>query len=159
MPTAGCVAVPSRAGLAAPSPTFDPLRFFAGRTAGEGELRVLLSGSRPVRVAGEGRVEPGGTLTLVQQVRRGERPPGTRTWRLRALEGGRFAGTLTDAIGPVRAEVSGNRLHVRFRMRGGFDAEQWLFLQPGGGTVLNRMTVCKFGLPVASLRETIRRLP
>ena len=44
-------------------------------------------------------------------------------------------------------------------MQGGLHAQQWFYLQPGGQVALNRMVVTKFGLPVASLDETIRRLP
>ncbi len=154
---AACAAAPARSGLAAAGPVFSPQAFFTGATVGEGTLRVALSRGRPIRVAGSGRVEPDGTLVLVQRIEQAGRRPRTRTWRLRPLDGTRFTGTLTDAVGPVRAKVQGNRLHIRFTARGGLGVEQWLFLQPGGQVALNRMAVRKFGIPVASLRETIRR--
>ncbi len=153
-----CVSVPSRSGLAAARPVFSPQAFFTGATVGEGVLRIALSPERPIRVEGKGHVEPDGTLVLVQRVGQAGRPSRTRTWRLRPLDGSRFSGTLTDAIGPVRAEATGNRLHIRFTAERGLGVEQWIYLQPGGTTALNRMVVRKFGLPVASLRETIRRL-
>lgn len=159
LPMAGCVSTPPRAGLAAPQPVFSPLAFFSGRTVGDGMLRIALSRARPIRVLGDGRGEPDGTLVLVQQVEESGRPPRTRTWHLRRLSDRRFTGTLSDASGPVLAEVDGNRLHIRFAARGGIGVEQWLYLQPDGRTALNRMVVRKFGLPVAALRETIRRVP
>ena len=55
--------------------------------------------------------------------------------------------------------MDGNRLHLRFTTTdGGLDAEQWLYLQPGGRVALNRMVLRKFGLPVATLDETIRKV-
>ena len=42
-------------------------------------------------------------------------------------------------------------------MKGGLHAQQWLYLQPGGQVARNRMVVTKFGVPVASLDETITK--
>ena len=156
---AGCVSIGPSAKLAAPAPLLAPQTFFAGRTVGEGTLRVLLSPSRPVHVAGDGRVGPDRTLVLTQRVGEGSKPARDRTWHLRPLGSGHFAVALSDATGPVAADVVGNRLHLRFHAKGGLVVEQWIYLQPDGDTALNRMVVRKFGLPVASLRETIRRLP
>ena len=36
---------------------------------------------------------------------------------------------------------------------------QWLYLQPGGRTALNRMVVRKLGIAVVTPDETIRRMP
>lgn len=154
-----CVSIGPSAKLAAPAPVFVPQAFFVGHTVGEGVSRVTLSHSRFVHVVGDGRVEPDGTLVLHQRVAEGNKPPRDRVWRLRELGGGRFAVTLSDATGPVEADVAGNRLHLRFRAKGGLGIEQWIYLQPGGDTALNRMVVRKFGVGVASLRETIRRVP
>lgn len=59
----------------------------------------------------------------------------------------------------MAADVVGNSLHLRFHVKGGLSIEQWIYLQPGTDTALNRMVVRKIGLPVAALRETIRRVP
>ena len=64
---------------------------------------------------------------------------------------------MTGARGLVAAEVEGNRMHIRFTMEHGLVAEQWIYLQPGGQIALNRMSVSKLGVRVASLEETIRR--
>ena len=162
---AGCVTTPEHIDLARSAPVFSPNEFFAGASTGEGDLRILLSGASQTHVTSRGEVAPDGTLVLVQQVQRGSGPPTTRTWRLHAVgpaAGGRYAGSLTSAEGPVSGEVEGNRLHLRFTAKsalGGLDTEQWLYLQPGGREALNRMVVRKFGIPVASLRETIRKSP
>lgn len=154
----GCVSLPpSPPGLAASAPAFSPERFFGGRTAGDGVLQVLASRPRTVRVLGAGRLEADETLVVMQQVREGDMPPRERSWRIRQVAPGRYAGTLSDAAGPVTGEVSGNMMRLRFRMKGGLAAEQRLFLQPDGRTVLNRMTIRKLGIAVATLAETIRK--
>ena len=86
---------------------------------------------------------------------RGHRPE-TRQWRFRRLGPNRYAGTLSDAAGPVAGEVQGNMLHLRYPMKGGVSAEQWIYLQPDGRTALNRMRLTKLGITVGRLDETIR---
>lgn len=153
----GCVGVPPHADLAAPQPVFAPAAFFAGRTEGQARLKVIFGGTRPVHVIGEGRVTPDGTLVLDQVVTQAGKPAKRREWRIRETAPGRYGGTLTDASGPVVGEVTGNCLHLSYSMRGGVQAEQWIYLQPGGATALNRMSITKFGIPVARLAETITK--
>lgn len=143
----------------AATPVFDPVAFFAGRTRGTGSLKIILHRRQRTLVLGSGVVRPDGSIVLDQEVRRGEDAPTDRTWRLQAVGRGRYRGTLTDAVGPVTGEVGGNRLHLSFAMKGGLRAQQWLYLEPGGQVARNRMVVTKFGLPVASLDETIAREP
>ncbi|MBI0476974.1 DUF3833 family protein [Sphingomonas sp. MA1305] len=141
----------------AAAPVFDPAAFFTGRTEGRGTLAVVFKGKQTTLVEGRGQIEPDGTIVLDQQVRRGQGAPSHRQWRLHPDGLGRYAGTLTDASGPVAGQVSGNRLHLSFPMKGGLRAQQWLYLQPGGQVARNRMVVTKFGIAVASLDETITR--
>lgn len=154
-----CVAVSPDHELAAAAPSFSPEGFFAGKTAGSGTLRVVFSRSREVRVAGNGNVDNDGTFVLTQTVMEGDKPARTRVWHLHRVGGNRFTGTLTDAVGPVTGDAHGNLFHLRFRAKGGLRIEQWLYLQPDSRTSLNRMVVRKFGIPVAALSETIRRVP
>jgi hypothetical protein len=158
LPVAGCVSTPRHVGLAAAGPSFAPEVFFAGRTVGDGVLRVDLSPAKRVHVEGDGRVGADGALTLVQHVEQQGSPTRVRTWRLRSRRDGGFDAGLSDAVGPVDVEAHGNLLHVRFVMKGGLGVEQWIYLQPDGRTALNRMVVRKFGVPVAALRETIRKI-
>lgn len=155
---AGCSASAPDEGLARAQPVFDPAVFFAGRTQGDGTLKVVFKDAQPVRVQGSGQIAPDGSLTLDQVVVRGGRPPERRQWRIRRAGSGSFAGSLSDASGPVTGDVRGNRLHLAYPMKGGVHAEQWIYLQPDGRSALNRMRITKFGMPVASLNETIRKL-
>ena len=153
----GCAGLGETGRFAAPSPHFEPARFFAGASHGEARLKILFRAPQRVAVDSIGRVGADGVLLLDQHIRQGDVPVRARRWRIRLDGPGRYVGTLTDAEGPVTGEVAGNRLHLRFRARGGLDMEQWLFLEPGGQVAHNRMVVRKFGLTVAVLDEVIRR--
>ena len=142
----------------AEAPAFPLVRFFEGRTEGRGVLKVMLKAPVPIRVESVGRVEPDGTLVLVQKIEEGKKPARTRSWRMREVSPGRYVGPLTDAVGPAEAEAKGNRLRISYRMKGGLDVEQWLTLAPGGRSAHNVMKVGKFGLPFATLEETIRKV-
>jgi hypothetical protein len=150
---ASAAPLPSAAGT-----TFDPTRFFAGRSHGQGVLRKLVGGSSTVVVDSVGRRDRAGTLTLDQTIREGARPPRQRRWIMQASGPGRYTGTLTDASGPVDVTVARSRATIRYRMKGGLDVEQHLAVQSDGRTVLNRLSVRKFGLRVAWLDETIRKV-
>lgn len=146
-------------GAAAPAdpPTFDPLTFFAHRTEGRGTLKTIVGKATPVVVNGTGRVADD-ALTLDQTVRQGDKAATIRRWTFRAAGAGRYAGTLSDAAGPVAGNVAGRRLHLHFRMHGGIVADQWLDLAADGQSAQNHMTFRKFGVRVAVLDETIRRV-
>ncbi len=141
------------------APVFDPISFFAGRTEGRGVVKVALSPKRTLVVQGSGRTQPDGALILDQVVQREGKQPEQRQWRIKEVAAGRYAGTLTDARGPVTGVVNGNVLKLRYRLKnGGLAAEQTLHLQPDGRTVLNRMEVSKLGITIAEVEETIRKL-
>lgn len=159
MTVSACMAAPEHAQLEAPAPIFSPETFFAGRTEGRGVLSSVMARPRQIAVHGVGRVAPDGTIILDQSVEQEGRPPRQRRWSLRRAGADRFVGTLSDARGPVVAQVRGNRMHIRFEMNDGLVAEQWIYLQPGGQSALNRMSITKFGMLVATFDETVRREP
>ena len=155
---AGCSApAPDLADAAAPR--FDPLAFFAGPSRGEGGLRILWKAPRPVHVASQGRLGPDKALVLDQRIAEGDKPPRVRRWRIRAIAPDRWAGTLTDARGPVRIEAAGNRLHIAFEGRDGLAYEQWLALSRDGASAHNILVARRFGFVLGVLDETIRKLP
>jgi len=142
-----------------PAATLEPLRFFEGRTEGEGRVKVVFKPEYGVHVKGRGRIEPDGTLVLVQDVLEEGKPPRQRSWRIRETAPGHYAGSLSDATGPVSLELAPDgRIHIRFRMKGSIAVEQWLTAAADGRTVQNMMIIRKFGLKVATLQETIRKL-
>lgn len=142
---------------AAGSENLDPIAFFAGRSHGEGSLDTLLDSPVQVRVDSIGRVR-GKTLILDQTIRQGDKPPRGRRWTMRPVAPNRLSGTLTDATGPVQVTTAGPRAYIRYTMKNGYQVEQQLALQSDRTTVLNRLDVMKFGLRVATLDETIRKI-
>lgn len=155
----GCVPSGHLASAQAPAPAFDPVAFFAGHTEGRGSLAVTMRHRKPVLVEGHGTVTPDGGIDLAQNVRQGDGKPTHRIWHLRRVAAGRYAGSLSDARGPVTGEVEGNCFHLRFALKGGLRVQQWISLAPGGQTARNWMIVTKFGVTVARLDETIMRTP
>jgi len=153
-----CTTVPAQVTAPKPSPIFSAQSFFGGRTEGEGTLKIIFSKARHVEVHGSGRLSRDGELILDQSVEQGGTPPKQREWRIRPTKDGQYVGTLSDASGPVQGDVTGNRLHLHFTMKGGLDTDQWLSLSPDGRVAENTMVVRKLGLTVATLHETIRKV-
>ena len=150
---------PPHKALAAPEPVFRAEEFFLGRTEGKGTIKQAFSRRSEMVVQSFGHVDPDGTLILEQRIRRGKNPPDQRQWRITKLAGGRYAGTISDARGPVAGEVQGNCLHLSYTMaRGGMRTDQYIYLQAGGRVAINRMTIRKLGLTFATVEETIRKI-
>lgn len=145
--------------LPAASAPFDPVTWFTGASHGEGILHKLLGSPVRTSVESVGRPDDSGGLVLDQIIREGDKPERKREWTMRRVGHGRFTGTLTDASGPVDVTVAGARATIRYPMKGGLEVRQQLALQTDGTTVLNRLSVRKFGLEVAHLDETIRKSP
>lgn len=144
------------AGAAAATP-FNPVEFFRGKTHGEGTLKIIFQSSKKMSVDSEGRIDKDGTLVLEQVVHEPRKPPRTRFWRLRQSGPNRYEGSLTDAAGPVRVDVEGDRIRIRYRGKDHLDFDQWL-TPVGPRQVNNRMRVKRFGIIVARYDEVIRKL-
>lgn len=155
---ASCAGVPSAAIINA-APPFVAERFFAGRLDGVGTLKIVLHAASTTHVTSAGYVSADGTLLLDQHIEQEGKPARDRHWRIQPLGNGRYGGTLTDASGPVTGEAVGNQLHLSFPMKNGMRVDQWLTLSPDGQVAQNHLIVRKLGVTVATLDETIRRLP
>lgn len=136
----------------------DPIRYFTGWTQGTGVLRVPLSSPTRIVVESEGTPLAGGGLRLRQRVAQGEQAPRWREWRIQRVGPGRYSGTVTDAAGPVTITASGPRAQIAYRMKNGMEVRQQLALQADGRTLFNHMTVSRFGVRIARMDETIRKL-
>ena len=144
--------------VAAPAhAAFNPVDFFRGRTHGEGTLKVLFQPSKRITVDSVGSSEKDGSLVLKQTINEPGKPPRTRYWRLRETAPNRFEGTLTDAASPVRVDVAGDRVRIRYKAKNNLDFDQWL-TPTGPKTVSNTMRVKRFGITVATFNEVIRKL-
>lgn len=143
--------------VAAPAPVFDPVAFFTGHAEGRATLHKIVGQPETVLVHSSGRSDGHGGVSLDQQVQEGGKPSRLRSWHLVPAGAGRFTGTLTDASGPVEAQVSGDRLQIHYPMKGGLKAAQVLILRPDGRTLDNRLTVTKLGIQLAHLEEVITK--
>jgi hypothetical protein len=136
----------------------DPLRFFAGRTETHGTVKVIFHKPYHSRSLGLGRIEPDGSLTLVQRVEDEGKPPHERRWRVREAGAGHWTATMSEAAGPVAIDQVGERYRFRFRMSGNLNAEQWLTPLPGAASALTVTKVRKFRMTVATTEGIVRKL-
>jgi hypothetical protein len=136
----------------------EALRFFEGRTESLSMMRVLMK--KPVRMlsVGRGAIGADGSLILVQRVEEEGQPAHDRRWQIREVAPGRFAGSMSEALGPVTIEKIGNRYRFRFRMKGSLSAEQWLIPQPGGRSAFSTLLIRKLGFAVARSEGMIRKI-
>lgn len=153
------IAAVSLIGASAPAAEpMKPMQFFEGRTEGSGIVRVFFKKSYRTRSVGNGRIHPDGSLLLVQRVEDDGQQPHQRNWKVRQVGPRRYAGTMSEAVGPVAIDLIGSRYRFRFRMKGNLSVEQWLEPAPGGKSAGNSMTVRKFGVVVAHGEGTIRKV-
>lgn len=136
----------------------DPLSFFEGRTETAGTIKVLMRKPYRTRSVGHGRMEPDGSLTLVQRVHDDDgKPSRERRWKVRRVGAERFTAAMSDAVGPVRIDKVGESYRFRFRMKGDLSAEQWLTLLPGGRSARNTLKVRRLGITVATSTGIVRK--
>jgi hypothetical protein len=136
---------------------FNPVEFFHGRTHGDGVLKIIFQSPKKMAVDSEGVAEKDGALLLKQTIHEPEKPPRVRYWRMRQTGANRFEGTLTDAASPVRVDVDGERIRIRYKGKDHLDFDQVL-TPMGPREVRNSMRVKRFGIVVAHFDETIRKL-
>ena len=136
----------------------DPLRFFEGRTETQGTVKVMFHKAYHTHSIGAGRIEPDGSLTLVQRVEDEGKPSHDRRWRVRRTAPDRYVASMTEAVGPVAIDRIGDRYRFRFTMKGNMRAEQILTPQPDGRSARNTMKVKRMGITVATTEGTIRKI-
>jgi hypothetical protein len=139
-------------------PLADPLRFFEGRTESIGVMKLIMKRPYKVRSIGRGKINPDGSLLLVQQVHDDGQPPKERTWRIKQVGPGKYAGSMSEAVGPVKIEQVGDGYRFRFKIKGNLTVEQWLVPDPDGNSGSSKLTIRKYGVKVASADATIRKL-
>lgn len=149
--------------LKAEARPFEPEQFFAGRTKSQGEFHIV-GKEGTFHTAGVGATRRG-MLWLRQEITFGDGKRQLRQWELRRLPGNRYEGHISDGVGPVRGDLHGDTLHLRYALKAGqggtfhsFAVEQWLTLQPDGRTLEIRAAFRKLGLRIGSLKETTRKV-
>lgn len=152
------VGASASAEMAPSEPSTDPMRFFEGRTESVSTIKVFTKKAYRSKTIGRGRIGPDGVLDLVQRVHEDGKSPYDRKWRMREVAPGKFAGTMSEAKGPVTVEQVGGRFRFRFKMKGSVSIEQWLTPLPGGRAAHSKLTIRKLGMTVGSSDGMIRKL-
>jgi hypothetical protein len=153
-----CVKPVKPESFAGNTPIFRPEAFFGTTAIGNGVIQS--AGGKParqIRVESRGSTLPGGRFRLDQTIYEGGKVS-QRYWIMTRVDDHRYTATLSDAAGPVTAEVYGNLFHLRYLLKKPFvTMEQWLYLQKDGKTVLNEGTIRMPGRTIARLSEIIVR--
>ena len=135
-----------------------PLQFFNGKTEMVSTVKVIMKKPFRSRAVGNGRILSDGTLSLAQQVFDEGEPTKQRLWKIRQVASSHYAGTMTEAVGPVVVDEVDGRYRFKFRMKGNLSVEQWMTPLAGGNSAKSNTTVRKFGMKVASSTGIIRRV-
>ena len=145
--------------LSASADKLDMTAFFTGKTHADNMIRIALHGPHKLIVDSVGGHNKEGEFVLIDTVREEGKPVRTRTWVMHLVGPDHFSGMLSDAIGPVDVLVRGDSALISYVMKDGHlrIAEQ-LQLQQDGRTVSNHVIAKKFGLAVAHVDGTIRKL-
>lgn len=87
-----------------------------------------------------------------------------REWRLELDDNGQIKAEADDLVAPGHGRMHGSAVQLNYRIKlpddaGGhvLDTVDWMYLAPNG-TIVNRSQFRKFGIPVAELVATMRRV-
>ena len=157
----GCARPLPLANFADSTPKLTPEQFFLGDTTSTGvEETDAGAPSRRFTVSGHGVALANGALRLDQTISFEGSPPRMRTWIITHQGGHAYGATLTDADGTVSAEAEGDLFHLTYAIKGvpTGSMEQWLYLQPGGCTVMNEGVARVAGFAIRRISERISRV-
>lgn len=140
-----------------PREVFTPQAGFDGSSEGNGTLRLLVGKQRPFHVVSHGYQTSDGEFRLDQTITFQGEAPNDRSWLLTTISGNHYRGTLSGVAGTVTGYTDGDRLVLRYRVKGPLVMHQILKLSSDGKTIDNAGTITLLGIPVGHLRETIDR--
>jgi hypothetical protein len=150
---------------AALSPAFDPRTHLSGPMLCEGVIYGPTGRITSRFVADMVGEWEGNVGTLRETFRYDSGTVQERAWTLRLGNDGRIEATAADVPGTGEGWVDGAGVLMRYRIRltpesGGhvLDVTDWMVLMENG-TIINRSQFTKFGVQVAELVATMRRVP
>jgi len=137
----------------------DMTDFFTGKSHADNVIKIALQGSHKLIVDSVGGRNKAGEFVLLDTVQEEGKPVRKRTWVMRPAGDNHFTGFLSDATGPVDVMVGGDTATIRYTMKdGGLKIVQQIKLQPDGKTLSNQVVAKKFGMTVAHVDGTIRKV-
>lgn len=160
---ASCTAIPVQHFDGA-TPGFDPIVYFDGPTHSWGVIETR-DGAPKTRFRANlsGRRE-GETLVLTQDFIFDDGHRQQRIWHLRRIDAHRLDATASDVIGVAAGYAYGNafRWDYTLQLKPGkplsrVQMHHWMYLAGDGITLLNQVTIRKFGLRVGGATEYFQR--
>lgn len=153
------------ADLAGRGPTFDPATHLSGPILCEGVVFGPTGRVSSRFVADMEGVWTGNTGILKERFRYDGGLVQDRQWTLRLGNDGTIAAEAPDVVGTGVGRAEGPAVEMRYRIKlapeaGGhvLDVVDWMYLMENG-TIMNRSQFRKFGIKVAELVATMRRVP
>lgn len=145
-------------------PDFDMATHLSGRILCEGVIYGPLGRVSSRFVADMIGTWDGNTGTLAETFRYDNGTIQERCWTLRVDGAGRIRADAPDLLGTGTGTQSGPAVQMKYRIRldasaGGhvLDVIDWMYLMENG-TIMNRSQFRKFGIPVAELIATMRKV-
>ena len=160
---AGCSSLKPRS-FAGGTPRFEPERFFEGRTLSSGVFETPAGEPRRRFTSVAYGHREGQALVLDQTFTYDNGEIQKRHWRFRRTGQHRYEATANDVVGTAQGEAYGNAFVFEYTvaLKPGNPLEnvhlrQWMYLQAGGETMVNRAAITKLGLRLAMVTEYFRR--
>jgi hypothetical protein len=150
--------------FAGATPAFDPITYFEGPTHSWGVIEARDGApERRFRADLSGRRD-GDVLVLTQDFTFEDGHKQQRIWRLRRVDAHRLDATASDVIGVATGYAYGNafRWDYTLQLTPGnaltrVGMHHWMYLAGDGNTLLNQVTIRKFGVRVGGTTEYFQR--
>ena len=155
---AATIAFAMPASSTAAGPIADPLSFFEGRTETVSTVKIVMKKPFRSRSIGRGKLLGDHSLDLVQRVEEEGKPVHERRWKIRRVGPGKFAGTMSDAVGPITIDETPKGYRFRFKLKDNMSVEQWLLPNAGGTSARSQVTVKRFGIAVFKSDGIVRKI-
>ncbi|MEJ7746777.1 MAG: DUF3833 family protein [Luteimonas sp.] len=146
------------------SPAFDPIAYFEGPTHAWGVLESR-DGTPKSRFRADlvGRRDAG-ALVLTQDFTFEDGRRQQRIWRFHRVDAHRYDATADGVIGVATGHVHGNAFRWEYTLQltpgnplTRVRMHHWMYLAGDGATLINRVTIRKFGLQVGGTTEYFQR--
>jgi hypothetical protein len=145
-------------------PVLKPEIYFAGRTHSWGIFET--PGGQPtktIRTETSGRWD-GARLHFEQDIQFQDGSTEHRSWLIHRLDAHHYTATGTGIIGVAHGAAYGNVFHLDFTLDaapgnplGHVHMSQWMYLQEGGKTLVNRDTLTKAGVIITEITEQFQK--
>lgn len=145
-------------------PTFDPIAYFTGPVHSWGVIESR-NGTPKTRLTAtlDGRLE-GDILILTQDFTFDDGRKQRRVWQLRRIDAHRYDATADDVIGVATGHAYGNSFNWDYTLQlkpgnplSRVRMHHWMYLAGDGRTLINRVTIRRFGVQVGGTTEYFQR--